>query len=436
MIWSILILLMIKSRGLFLGPNRFKVSGLRASSTCISAVVLNGDEAGVSIAGRALADGRLVAFPTETVYGLGGNALDVKSCKSIFHTKRRPMSDPLIVHVLSFDAAAILLDFDENKKGRDLFRTLTEEFWPGPLTLIHKAASVVPPEVTASTGYVGVRSPVHPLARRILTAAQVPVAAPSANLFGHVSPTTCKHVLADLGSENILVMKDNDTDESSQSSIYCEHGIESTVCQVSQDGKCLKILRSGPITRSMLSGVLKKAGLVEVDIVVDTNVLVAAPTIGLQSVKNDNNKVVSVGTTPPILSDVALAPGMMLKHYAPDLPTTILTLSKREKEKNEAATKLETLRDAIVLDYGGRLASLRDYCALYLDLSVDGNAAEACQRLYTMLRETESEKVKNMEVKRLFLVDLRDLINSDDLVMALWERMYRAASGKFESFKM
>jgi len=151
------------------------------------------DADSVERAAKIIRAGGLVAFPTETVYGLGGNALDAAAVKKIFTAKARPLWDPLIVHVSSREmlesvVAKLPVKFD------DLFAA----FMPGPLTLVLPKNSIVADVVTAGRDTVAVRFPAHPIAQQLIAAAGVPIAAPSANRFQHVSPTTAEHVLADL----------------------------------------------------------------------------------------------------------------------------------------------------------------------------------------------------------------------------------------------
>ncbi len=150
-------------------------------------------QAALERAAEILRSGGLVALPTETVYGLGANALDRAAVERIFEAKARPAWDPVIVHV----ASAAMLD-GLVEEIPDAARKLMERFWPGPLTLLLKRTSAVPDAVTAGRPLVGVRMPAHPVALELIRRAGVPVAAPSANRFGHVSPTTAEHVLDDL----------------------------------------------------------------------------------------------------------------------------------------------------------------------------------------------------------------------------------------------
>ncbi|KAJ1389381.1 DHBP synthase RibB-like alpha/beta domain-containing protein, partial [Ochromonadaceae sp. CCMP2298] len=154
------------------------------------------DEQSIAAAGASLRAGELVAFPTETVYGLGADALNATAVQRIFVAKGRPNTDPLIVHVTGTEAIWQLSS--GSALARSVCSALCGAFWPGPLTIIYRASACVPLLVTAGTGFVGLRSPQHPTARALLSAAGVPVAAPSANRFGHVSPTCAQHVLDDL----------------------------------------------------------------------------------------------------------------------------------------------------------------------------------------------------------------------------------------------
>ncbi|MGD0741469.1 MAG: L-threonylcarbamoyladenylate synthase, partial [Terracidiphilus sp.] len=161
----------------------------------VDPVRLETREAGESLdrAAAILRAGGLVALPTETVYGLGANALDRTAVGRIFAAKSRPAWDPIIVHIAS---EAMLEGLVEEVPAAA--RRLMEQFWPGPLTLLLRRGPAVPDVVTAGRPLVGVRVPSHPVALELIRRAQVPVAAPSANRFGHISPTTAQHVLDDL----------------------------------------------------------------------------------------------------------------------------------------------------------------------------------------------------------------------------------------------
>ena len=183
--------------------------------------------------------GGLVAIPTETVYGLAANALDPAAVKRIFEAKGRPVWDPLIVHLWSFEMVPrVAADFP--KMAQDLAR----RFWPGPLTLLLPKSAQLPTSVTAGRETVAVRVPAHPVARALLTAADLPLAAPSANRFGRISPTTADHVLSELQGRIDAVLDAGPT----------EVGVESTVLDTLRTPPLL--LRPGGITREQIEAVV------------------------------------------------------------------------------------------------------------------------------------------------------------------------------------
>ena len=230
-------------------------------------------------AAAALADGRLVAFPTETVYGLGANALDADAVRRVFAAKGRPADNPLIVHLA--DAADL---------GRvvahitPLARELAARFWPGPLTLVLEAREEVPAVTTGGLRTVAVRVPDHPVARELIRRSGVPVAAPSANRSGRPSPTTAAHVLEDLGDVVDLVVDGGP----------CHHGVESTVVDARGDRPV--VLREGSVTREQLG-------------------VAADRTTG----------------------DLAASPGTRYRHYAPRCRVTIAPPGEAPRVASELA---------------------------------------------------------------------------------------------------
>lgn len=185
--------------------------------------------------------GGLVAIPTETVYGLAAHALDAKACRAIFQAKGRPANDPLIVHVLDLAHAEELAVFN------DAARKVARSFWPGPLTIILPRKPCVPDIVTSGGPTVALRAPAHPLARQLLRLADVPLAAPSANPFSYISPTTAAHVQQGLG-RRIRHILDGGS---------CAVGVESTVLDLTHPAKP-RILRPGAITAAQLEKVLQR----------------------------------------------------------------------------------------------------------------------------------------------------------------------------------
>ncbi len=230
-----------------------------------------------------MARGDLVAFPTETVYGLGGNAFDDRAVAAIFQAKNRPQFNPLIVHVPDIDAARALVEMD----ARAL--RLATAFWPGPLTLVlpRTPGSALSYLVSAGLSTVAVRIPDHPVALQVLRAAGVPVAAPSANPSGAVSPTTAQHVAEGLGKRVSMILDGGP----------CRVGVESTVLDLSGDQPVL--LRPGGITRDQLA---VHVGAVGVPVAMEE---------GAGQLKS---------------------PGMMKSHYAPALPVRLNALKAQAGE--------------------------------------------------------------------------------------------------------
>jgi L-threonylcarbamoyladenylate synthase len=198
-------------------------------------LVLSTAAEGIRKAAVVLRAGGLVAFPTETVYGLGSCAWDAEATQRVFDVKGRPADNPLIVHVADHDELATVA-----ATVTPLARRLAARFWPGPLTVVVEAAANLPKVTTAGLATVGVRMPAHPAALALLRAAGVPIAAPSANRSGRPSPTTAAHVLHDLGDEVDVVLDGGP----------CEVGVESTV--VDARGHAPVVLREGAVTREQL----------------------------------------------------------------------------------------------------------------------------------------------------------------------------------------
>jgi len=244
----------------------------------------------VARAAELLRSGGTVAFPTETVYGLGANALDSNAVAKIFAAKQRPSWDPMIVHVegrAMLESVAVVPAGDEGR----VVAKLMDAFWPGPLTLLLPRTAAVPDAVTAGRPLVGVRSPAHPVARELIRLAGVPVAAPSANRFGHTSPTTATHVLADLDGRIDAVLDGGATTV----------GVESTVLDVAARA----IYRPGAVTAEMLSRVIGE------EVLVFGGMVKEAEADSSAALRNDKQ-----GLRDDKAAGLA-SPGMGMRHYAP-----------------------------------------------------------------------------------------------------------------------
>ena len=269
------------------------------------------DEASIRRAAALLRAGELVAFPTETVYGLGADALNGEAAARIFAAKGRPADNPLIAHIAGESGLAGLIALEPCACARALMRA----FWPGPMTLIFPKSPRVPREVTAGLDTVAVRMPSHPVARALIRAAQTPIAAPSANRSGRPSPTTAAHVLEDMEGRIPLILDGGP----------CEVGLESTVVDVT--GARPRILRPGGVTLEMLEGVVG-------DVDVDEGVL----------------HQLQAGSQ-------ARSPGMKYKHYAPKGEVTIVTGPRAAQEiarLYDAADGRAAILAFSQADYGAR----------------------------------------------------------------------------------
>lgn len=199
----------------------------------------------IQTAAKILREGGLVAFPTETVYGLGGNGLDSNACEKIYRAKGRPSDNPLILHIAELDELYTIV-----REVSPAAEKLMAAFWPGPLTMIFKKKDIVPPKATGGLDTVAVRFPNHSVARAIIRAAGLPIAAPSANSSGKPSPTRASHVEFDLSGKIDMIVDGG----------AAEWGLESTIVDVS--GEIPMILRPGAVTKEMMEAVV---GRVEID---------------------------------------------------------------------------------------------------------------------------------------------------------------------------
>jgi L-threonylcarbamoyladenylate synthase len=335
------------------------------------------DPTTIAQAAAIIRAGGLVAFPTETVYGLGADALAPEAAARIFSAKLRPTADPLIVHLASADALdTVAADVPE------VAARLAAAFWPGPLTLILRKQPIVPDGVTAGTPTVAVRVPGGRVARALITAAGTPIAAPSANLFTRPSATHAAHVLDDLGGHVDLVLDGGPA----------PIGVESTIVDCTGDPV---VVRPGGIALETLRAVV--------------------PGLSL--------RVRAAGAGEAGLT----APGQMLKHYAPRAPMTVLTgdagrvqaamLAHAERAVREGRVigVLTTREAAAVFTAAGALA---------IGLGDAGDDAAMARALFNAIRALDAAGVSH-----IFAHD----IGRDGMGAAVWDRLVRAASGHVET---
>lgn len=356
-------------------------------------LIISNNDDGIQYAANAIANGELIAFPTETVYGLGANALNENAVLSIFEAKGRPLTDPLIVHVPDMTRAVSLISTDPQTES--VFQLLGNQFWPGPLTMVVRAAPSIPRVVTANTDFVGIRIPAHPLALAFLKKAGLPIAAPSANKFGHVSPTRAQHVLDDLGGKGVRVLN-GDTPE--LENYTCQHGIESTILKIDSASSKVYILRQGAISQPEIEELLGSNGYSHWSV---EAIHRAVPLHTSPSLPQDNNSSETTGE---------VAPGQLLTHYAPYVPCTVINslevlspainpsrsstpapiLSRYTKE-SVRMTSQQFLSQTVLIDFNGQFSFLTKYCLAYRDLSPTGDTIEAAKDLFNSLRWAEKQ---------------------------------------------
>lgn len=324
-------------------------------------------------AARLIQGGEVVAFPTETVYGLGANALDATAVQKIFEAKGRPGDNPLIVHISKRQ--------DVDRLVRELppaASTLMERFWPGPLTLILKKSHLIPDTVTAGLDTVAIRMPRHPVALRLIEYSGVPIAAPSANRSGHTSPTTAQHVLDDLDGRIPLILDGG----------KCQVGLESTVLDMTAEVPT--ILRPGGITYEMLTEVL---GQVRVD------------ASALKPLKEGQ----------PVKS-----PGMKYAHYAPHAQVVVVRGELDQMVERINALAEEYIKQGMKV---GILATheTKDYYkeGKVLVLGSRTQPAVMASNLFSALRQFDDLGVD---------VVFAEWIETKDEGLAIMNRMLRAAA--------
>ncbi|MFZ5901345.1 L-threonylcarbamoyladenylate synthase [Desulforudis sp. DRI-14] len=304
---------------------------------------INPDQDVITAAARILRQGGLVAFPTETVYGLGANALDSRAVKRIFIAKGRPADNPLIVHVSDLEQAAAI-----TAGLPPLAVKLAKAFWPGPLTLVLPKADAVPGEVTAGLDTVAVRMPDHRVALALIRAAGLPVAAPSANVSGRPSPTTGEHVRQDLEGRVEVILDAGPA----------PHGLESTILDLTTDVPV--VLRPGGVTREALTRAI------------GTDVAVAGR-----------------GET-----ERPRAPGMKYRHYAPRGELYLVEGDRRGVPRRiaELAAELKSAGHRVAVLCSAETARLLPCDRVYV-MGLRDDPARVGARLYQLLRRCDEDGV-------------------------------------------
>ncbi len=314
--------------------------------------------------------GGLVVFPTETVYGLGGDATNKKAAEKIYAAKGRPSDNPLIIHIAKPE------DVKGYAEAGELYFKLAERFMPGPLTVILKAKETVPKETRGGLETVAVRCPENIIARLLIEYAGVPIAAPAANLSGSPSPTTARHVIDDMMGRVDMIIDGGE----------CEFGLESTIVKINEDNS-LTLLRPGKITISELSDIT------------DVNI---APAV-LDKLAD---------------GEVALSPGMKYRHYAPASPLVLLDGEASEQIKY---IREEDIQNSAVIAYTEDLEYIRNSLstASVYDLGAENDELTQAHRLFYILREVDKCSYEKIYAP---------LPKCEGVGLALYNRMIRAAA--------
>ncbi len=331
----------------------------------------------ISRGAELLKAGELVAFPTETVYGLGGNGLDERACRKIYEAKGRPSDNPLILHVADFAGIKNIVS-----RVTATAEKIFAAFMPGPITVILPRAACVPDAVTGGLDTVAVRMPDHPVARDLILATDLPIAAPSANISGRPSPTNGETVCHDLSGRIGAVLDGGSTD----------WGIESTIVDCTEaDGEdTVTILRPGAITEEMLREIIG--------------------TVKLAAVKNKPEPEAGLKRAP-------MAPGMKYTHYAPKAPLTLVT--------DGEALRTEYRRRVAAGEQVGVLLFAEDYPDFESDYKCSIGSRESLREiaagLYDSLRFFDELPVDSL---------LCPVVPDEGLGVAIMNRLRKAAGGR------
>lgn len=314
----------------------------------------------------ALKAGELVAVPTETVYGLAGDALNPRACRAIFRAKGRPSHDPLIVHI------SRLSQLDELAERNSSVELLAKVFWPGPLTLVLPKKPVVPPIVTSGQPSIAIRMPRHPVFQKLLRACGLPLAAPSANPFGYISPTTAQHVRDNLNGKIRHIL------DGGPAAI----GLESTILDLRNPARPV-LLRPGAIERVDLERVLGRR-------------------VTMRRIQRAAS------------NRAAVAPGMLSKHYSPRTPVLL------HRRITLRGVRPEDSREVFLFTARPRFSGERPLPSNVAWLSTTGDLSEAAHSLFSTLRQLDAAKWSKIHVELA--------PGKSALALAINDRLSRAAA--------
>jgi len=318
--------------------------------------------------GQAIRVGKLVVFPTETVYGIGANGLDENAVKNIYTAKGRSSDNPLILHISSLDMISKI-----TTNINSVEKKLIDAFFPGPFTLILNRTNIVPDVVTGGLDTVAVRMPSNEIAKKIIESAGVPIAAPSANISGKPSGTIVSDIIDELGEKVDYIVDGG----------MCNIGLESTVVRVIDDVPT--ILRPGKITKEQIMEVVGK-------VAIDKHIFEKC---------NSQEKV--------------LSPGMKYRHYAPNTKCIMVYSEDNEKMVEKINNTLKDYPNSLVISTSG---NIHKYNSKYiLDVGAKDNLEEISKNIFTTLRKVDSYKVDLVIIEG---------VSKDGLGLAIMNRLIRA----------
>ena len=325
------------------------------------------DTSAIQEAAKILRSGGLVAFPTETVYGLGGNATDATAAERIYAAKGRPSDNPLIVHIASPE------DAEQYAVTNEVYYRLAKAFMPGPLTVILPKKETIPCTVTGGLDTVALRCPSHPIARALIEAAGVGIAAPSANRSGSPSPSLGKHVVSDMNGRIDAIIDGGS----------CEIGLESTI--ISLDGSTATLLRPGAVTSDALLCVCDEVKI--------------APAVTEMLAENER----------------PLSPGMKYRHYAPSAP--LVLIDGAPDEVLSFLYRAQNAEHCAVLCYSEEVEFLRN--ERLIDVGARNDLAAQAHSLFAALRQAD-----DLDCDIIYA----HLPPKDGMGLALYNRLIRAAA--------
>ena len=330
-------------------------------------IIKDEEQEKIEKAARVIASGGLVAFPTETVYGLGADATDENAAKKIYAAKGRPSDNPLIIHIASAE------DAEKYAYTNECYYRLAKAFMPGPLTVILPKKDTIPHSVTGGLDTVAVRCPSHPIARALIKASGTAIAAPSANISGSPSPTCAEHVVRDMTGRIDMIIDGGD----------CEIGLESTIVKL--DGSCAILLRPGAVTPDALECVCEKVSI--------------APSVTNELKENER----------------PLSPGMKYRHYAPNAP--LVLLDGDDENVLEFLCQAQKTECCTILCYDDEVNSLKR--ENLIPIGKKNDLKKQAETLFAALRQANTHDTE---------IIYAHLPTKEGLGLALYNRMIRAAA--------